>query len=104
MIFDNYLHVTVTSKGVSGVIGSHRSIKKAEAVRQDTIMTARQVMLKNFTGSDVKVISGIAMGYKENGSREHNMTASLEEPVWRITIKGEDLPIFFNAFNGAVIK
>lgn len=103
LIYDNYLEVTATSEGITNIMGSRRSIKKAEAVSQEKIMTAWQVMLRNFTGNTPLVIEGVDFGYKQETSNAGNMKASLEEPVWRIKVRGGDT-YFFNAFNGYRIK
>jgi hypothetical protein len=104
LIYDNYLKITVKPEGVSEITGSHRSIKKAETARQGTPMSAQLVILKNFTGNSPLVVEGLDMGYKENSSSVSNMIQSNEEPVWRIKIKGESKPGFFNVFTGDRIE
>lgn len=104
LIYDNYLEVTVTQKGVTRILGSHRAIKKAENVSQDNIMTAWQVILRNFTDNAETEITGVDFGYKEEPGNIDNMKASLEEPVWRIKVKGRNEPKYYNAFIGYEIK
>lgn len=104
LIFDNYLETTVGQKGITRILGSHRSIKKAESVSQDKIMTAWQVILRNFTDNSGTEIESVDFGYKEETSNIENMKASLEDPVWRIKAKGSNTLKFYNAFIGYEIK
>lgn len=105
LVFDNYIKIIVTGKGVTYIETRSRQIKGLSPDKVSDISAAYQVLLGNFDGSRKVVITGIDMGYKNAGSQEQvNIESSEQPPVWRIKLKGSNMPLYFRTSDGKEIK
>jgi regulatory protein YycI of two-component signal transduction system YycFG len=104
-VYDNYTEVTVTQKGITYIEMQRRHIICLSSTRIDGITTAYQVLLGNFDGSESVTITGIDIGYKDNGIQDMDGIESSEQlPAWRVIIKDAARPRYFSAVDGREIK
>lgn len=105
LVYDNYTRVTVTEKGITGVWMHRRHITGLSTVKTSNIATAYQVLLGNYDGSTAATITGIDIGYKDNGVQDLDGAESSEQlSVWRVKIKENAEPRYFRTTDGKEIK
>ncbi len=104
LVFDNYLTVKVSAKGVTYLEVRHKQIKGFSPDKVNDIAAAYQVLLENFTGDEKAVITSVDMGYKDAvDSGENGLQFSEQLPVWRIKVKDSEKPRYFSASDGKEI-
>lgn len=105
LIFDNFLKVVVSDKGVTYLEVGQRQIKGFSMEKISDISAAYQILLENFDGSNKAVITSVDLGYKDTANQAQNSLQSSEQlPVWRIKVKGLDSARYFSASDGKEIK
>lgn len=103
LVFENYLKIKVSAKGVTYLKVRQRNIIKLGKVVD--ILAAYQILLDNFKGNDKVEITAVDIGYMISADYEQNKLQSSEQPpVWRVKIKGADKPRCFQASDGKEIS
>jgi YycH protein. len=103
LVFENYMKVKVSDKGVSYLEVWQREI--INLTRNVSILAAYQILLDNFTGDDKVIITSVDIGYKLPADYEQNQLQSSEQlPVWRVKIKGDNQPKYYSVSDGKEIK
>ncbi len=102
MVFGNYVEAIVSKNGITRLEAGYREI--LEFTETSELVSAYQVLLKNFDGTGNPVISSIDFGYKDIFEQGVTGLQTTEQPpVWRVKLEGEDDPRYFDATTGTEI-
>ncbi len=100
LVYDNYLEITLTNKGITKVICSY---KKTGSLEEDRIsgkklIDAYIVLIKNFDGVKNITITEIDIGFKKPSSKSDVKLMSLNL-YWRVRLS-DGREYYFNAADG----
>lgn len=98
VFFDNYETFIVSNEGILSLDCSYRTIKEL-ANKKTQIMSAYEILLKNFNVKKNMVITGIDLGWYIGYKNETDIKGASSQTAWRIFTK-EGEKFYFNAYTG----
>lgn len=101
LVYDSFIKVSISGKGLTSLECEVRNPTEMAVSKNKKIISAYQILLKDYIQAGKLTITGIDMGYKEY-SREEGSREIYSGPVWRISSSDGSVH-YFSIYDGQTV-